>query len=223
MSLKLNGSSAGSVSFDAPSDTSPSGTDVTLTLPTSAGSAGQYLRNSGTAGTLEFGALTSGDMPTGSILQVVQTVKTDVESFASANTNSFVDIPGMSVTITPTSSTSKILVLFNVNVAQTTTATIHIRLIRGSTGIFQGDAASNRLGSTQIVRHQDTPYLLNCEPLAGQYLDSPATTSATTYKLAGTLGATYNGTFYLNRSGLDSDADYGPRTASSITLMEVAA
>lgn len=59
MSLKLNGSSAGSVSFDAPSDTSPSGTDVTLTLPTSAGSAGQYLRNSSTAGALEFG-----DLPT---------------------------------------------------------------------------------------------------------------------------------------------------------------
>lgn len=59
MSIKLNGSSAGSVSFDAPADTSPTGTDVTLTLPTSAGSAGQYLRNSGTAGTLEFG-----DLPT---------------------------------------------------------------------------------------------------------------------------------------------------------------
>ena len=57
MSIKLRGSSAGSVSWDAPSDTSPSGTDVTLTLPTSAGSAGQYLRNSGTPGTLEFGTI----------------------------------------------------------------------------------------------------------------------------------------------------------------------
>jgi len=57
MSIKLKGSTDGSVSWDAPSNTSPSGTDVTLTLPTSAGSAGQYLRNSGTAGTLEFGTL----------------------------------------------------------------------------------------------------------------------------------------------------------------------
>lgn len=57
MSIKLKGSTDGSVTFTAPADTSPTGTDVTLTLPTSAGSAGQYLRNSGTAGTLEFGDL----------------------------------------------------------------------------------------------------------------------------------------------------------------------
>jgi hypothetical protein len=59
MSIKLKGSTGGSVSWDAPADTSPSGTDVTLTLPTSAGSAGQYLRNSSTAGSLEFGDLPS--------------------------------------------------------------------------------------------------------------------------------------------------------------------
>ena len=53
MTLKINGTS-GSVSLDAPSDTSPSGSDITLTLPTSAGSAEQFLKNSGTAGELEF-------------------------------------------------------------------------------------------------------------------------------------------------------------------------
>ena len=56
MSIKLNGT-LGSVSLDAPSDTSPSGTDVTLTLPTSAGNANQFLKNSGTAGTLEYSSM----------------------------------------------------------------------------------------------------------------------------------------------------------------------
>ena len=60
MPIKLNGETGGSVSFDAPDNTSPSGTAVTLTLPTSAGSAGQYLRNSSTAGTLEFGSVIQG-------------------------------------------------------------------------------------------------------------------------------------------------------------------
>ena len=60
MSIKLKGSTGGSVSWDAPADTSPAGTDVTLTLPTSAGSAGQVLKNSSTAGTLEFGDLSQG-------------------------------------------------------------------------------------------------------------------------------------------------------------------
>ena len=57
MSIKLKGSSDGSVSFDAPADTSPSGSDITLTLPTSAGSANQFLKNSGTAGTLEYSSM----------------------------------------------------------------------------------------------------------------------------------------------------------------------
>ena len=54
MTLKLNGSTDGSVSIDAPADTSPSGSDITLTLPTTVGSAEQFLKNSGTAGELEF-------------------------------------------------------------------------------------------------------------------------------------------------------------------------
>ena len=57
MSIKLKGSSDGSVSFDAPADTSPSGSDITLTLPTSAGSADQFLKNSGIAGTLEYSSM----------------------------------------------------------------------------------------------------------------------------------------------------------------------
>ena len=68
MSIKLKGSSDGSVSFDAPADTSPSGSDITLTLPTSAGSANQFLKNSGIAGELEYSSLvedSSGDVGLG--------------------------------------------------------------------------------------------------------------------------------------------------------------
>jgi len=57
MSIKLKGSSDGSVSLDAPADTSPSGSDITLTLPTSAGSADQFLKNSGIAGELEYSSM----------------------------------------------------------------------------------------------------------------------------------------------------------------------
>ena len=57
MAIKLNGSTSGSVALDAPADTSPSGTDVTLTLPTSAGSSGQYLQTNG-SGTLSWAGVT---------------------------------------------------------------------------------------------------------------------------------------------------------------------
>lgn len=57
MTIKLKGSSDGSVSLTAPADTSPSGTDITLTLPTDAGSANQFIKNSGTAGTLDYSSM----------------------------------------------------------------------------------------------------------------------------------------------------------------------
>jgi len=60
MALKLNGSTDGSVSIDAPADTSPTGTDVTLTLPTSAGSSGQYLQTNG-SGVLSWQTVTIPD------------------------------------------------------------------------------------------------------------------------------------------------------------------
>lgn len=57
MSIKLKGSSDGSVSLDAPADTSPTGTDVSLTLPTSAGGANQFIKNGSTAGELEHSSM----------------------------------------------------------------------------------------------------------------------------------------------------------------------
>jgi hypothetical protein len=57
MTLKLNGSTDGSVSIDAPADTSPTGSDITLTLPTTTGSANQFVKNGGTAGELEYSSM----------------------------------------------------------------------------------------------------------------------------------------------------------------------
>jgi len=161
----------------------------------------------------------SGQVP----VQVISTTKTDTTSFVSASTNTYVDITGMSVTITPTSATNKILVMYTVGVSNNANATIHIRLYRGATSIGQGNASGNRLGDSLIWRPNGSQYDFDIGPLSSSFLDSPATTSATTYKLAATLGSTYNGTFYLNRSWDDSDNDYSGRTASTITVMEIAA
>ena len=57
MSIKLKGSTDGSVTLQAPADTSPSGSDKTLTLPTTVGSANQFVKNGGTAGELEYSSM----------------------------------------------------------------------------------------------------------------------------------------------------------------------
>ena len=158
----------------------------------------------------------------GKVLQVKSTTKTDTTSFASSSTNTFVDISGMSVSITPSSTSSKILVMFTANVGQDTTATIHVRLMRDSTPIYVGDTVgSNRNQQSAILRTNSTPYTVEIGNLNGTHLDSPATTSAITYKLQGTLGSSYSGNFYLNRSGAWADDNFVGSPASSITVMEI--
>jgi len=157
------------------------------------------------------------------VLQVVSTTKTTIGSFASASTNNYVDIPGMSVTITPTSASSKILVTYSAHVSNSTNATVHVRLYRDSTGIGNGLASSNRLGDSAIFRPASSPYGLDIGCVSNLFLDAPSTTSAVTYKLKGTLGASYNGTFYINRSPNDStNQNYIGRPSSTITVMEIA-
>jgi hypothetical protein len=221
---KFSGSTSGTTTVQA---TAVAGTTV-LTLPaatdTLVGKATtDTLTNKSIAATQLTGTIAAARLPAGSVLQVLSTTKTDTTSFTSTSTNSYVDITGMSVTITPTSATSKILVMYSIGVSQSTDATIHIRLLRDSTSIDQGVAASNRLGDSTIWRPNSSQYNFDIGPLSNSFLDSPSTTSATTYKLAATLGASYSGTFYLNRSWSDADADFAGRVASTITVMEIAA
>ena len=152
----------------------------------------------------------SGQVP----VQVISTVKTDT---ATTTTTSYADITGMSVTITPTSSSNKILVFAKLAIAaQSGTNRAGVRLVRGSTAIFIGDAAGSRTpasSSATAVNNDDINDLNIC------FLDSPATTSATTYKIQWLT--TGSGTIAINRSINDSDSAANYRTASSITVMEI--
>jgi hypothetical protein len=152
---------------------------------------------------------------TGSILQIVQTVKTD--TFTTTSTR-FVDITGMSCSITPSSSSSKILIQVGINGCGTVNSTnAYVRLLRDATLIFAGDASGSRACGFGGM-YGESVYGVN---YAGAlFLDSPATTSAITYKVqTGNEGA---GTIYINRTQSDRDPTDG-RVASTITLIEVSA
>jgi hypothetical protein len=165
----------------------------------------------------------------GQVLQVVQTVKTD--SVAAVPNAVWIDVPGQggsgtfSATITPKFATSKILIIIDMKGAGSQSAsTIRSRLVRNSTAIYVGDAASNRpLGLAQFYIADVTSGQFYTAQLGGTYLDSPATTSAVTYKMQiGADGTTQ--TIYINRTQGDRDTSYfDARIASSITLMEIAA
>ena len=148
----------------------------------------------------------------GCIVQVVQTVKTDTTSH---DTNTWTDISGMSVSITPTSTSSKILV--NFHGSGSTTNIGFIRLLRDSTEIGSGGSAGSRVPCACMFHRSGDSNLL--ESFGNSYLDSPSSTSALTYKLQ---WRDESGTIYLNRSVNDTDSAAGSRTSSVITAMEVA-
>ena len=140
---------------------------------------------------------------TGKVLQVVTTTKTDVTSTTSG---SFVDITGMSVSITPSSISNKILILSDIGVSSTETdRSDQIRLLRDATTI---------VSSANLFRITVNSVMYNASL---NYVDSPATTSATTYKLQW-LSEAGLGTVYLNRRGNNASVF----TISTITALEIA-
>ena len=153
----------------------------------------------------------------GGIIQVKQTVKTD--TFTTSAT-SYTDITGLSVSITPTRADSKILVMMHVNLGHTNYVSGFLRLMRDSTAISVGDSAGSRIAATVAMSDDPVDDEINC--YSATFLDSPSTTSATTYKVQITTESEANtGEVYVNRSGEDTDNAQHSRVVSSITVMEV--
>ena len=150
------------------------------------------------------------------VLQVVSTEKTD--TFTTSST-SFTDVTGLTVSITPSATSSKILVIGSITASNDQNVVDGgVRLARGGTGILVGAAAGSR---------SQGMYLGGLATASGtltygmSVLDSPATTSATTYSFQ--VRNNSAGTFYVNRSKNDTDNASHYRSASSITVMEISA
>ena len=151
----------------------------------------------------------------GKVLQVLQSVVTSVASVSPGS--AWTDWTGLSVTITPTSSTSKILITASVNHSGSGNHDSAQRLVRGATAICIGDANGSWLRATtggNVLRqaHEMANYSIN-------YLDSPSTTSATTYKLQ----CWDNATMWLNRETNATFYAGNAIGASTITVMEIGA
>ena len=191
--IKLNAASGGgSFSLQAPS--SSANTRV-MTLPDTAD------------GTI----LTTTNPKTGNIIQIVQTTKSD--TFSTTST-SFTDITGMSVSITPSSTSNKILISADINYGGGN-FNFYCNLLRGST-ILNAPSSGNNPCTISLCGITNTTYqILNSSIF---FLDSPSTTSSTTYKLQIDC---QGDEFFLNRSKRDGSAD--SVCSSTISAMEVAA
>jgi len=177
------------------------------------GSAGTVLKMNSSANAPEWGTDIGGK-----IGQIIVTTKTDTTSTGSS---SYVDISGMTATITPSATSSKILWSYycqggsHNNYAQ-------VAIVHGDgsnlTTQAIGDTAGSRKRGTSIGLYDGGNDVGIRWSMQG--LDSPNTTSATTYKLQWQVKS---GDIYLNRSSYDPDDANGNRGISTLTLMEVLA
>ncbi len=165
------------------------------------------------------GTITAADFASGvggKVLQVVSTAKTD--TFTSSTTGSFIDITGLSLSITPSSASNKILVLANVmGSGVAATNNVLFKMVRNSTDINVGASSGSRTPCFSVG--QDTGDSNQGANNSGSFLDSPNTTSAITYKIQALSNAS---TMYINRTPNDGDANYTPRGCSTITAIEIA-
>jgi hypothetical protein len=197
MSLVLQSSGGGSVTIAEPTTAS----NFTQTLPAVDGTV-----------------ITTGNIPAGSVLQVVSALKQD--TFTTVST-SLTDVTGLSVSITPISATSKILVTAVISLTNTNTAGFSSfgAILRDSTIIGAGTPAGNRPAGSFFIQSTTNRGPV---PFSMTVLDSPATTSATTYKVQiATEGG--GGTAAVGRNNDDINNAAYPRLSCSITVMEIAA
>lgn len=196
-SIKLKHSGGNSVIIAAPSSNPAS--DRTLTLPSNAD------------GTV----LTTTNPKAGNIIQVLQSTFTAATSTSST---SLVDT-GLSASITPSSTSNKVLIMYalymSVNSDEYSGRT---SIVRGSTEIFIGDAISSSRRATAFMWPNSgrDPHFVG-----HQFLDSPSTTSATTYKIQ--YASNYSSqTVYIGRSTIGVAGTAHSTTPASLIVMEVA-
>ena len=160
--------------------------------------------------------ITGAILPAGSVLQVVSVTKSDTSSMAGST--AWTDVPSLTVDITPSATSSKILIIASITLAHSNHA--NPRMVRDSTAIGNGTAVSSRPG---VFGYANNPGGANSgQSVTYNYLDSPSTTSATTYKIQ-INNSNSASACLVNRTQDDTDAVYGGRSASSITLMEIGA
>ena len=157
----------------------------------------------------------------GGIIQVVNTIKTDTFS-PGANMQTKATITGLTATITPKFSTSKILVIMNLLVGATADTTVGGTIERGSTPIGIADARGNRTRNTFGCGIPSTNNTWRTHSVSRILVDSPGTNIATTYSVK--IGGNGAQTVYINREARDSNnATDTTMGSSSLILMEISA
>jgi hypothetical protein len=212
MGLKLNGATSGSIELDPQADL---GSDRVITLNATGNSTLTLPDSNGTLDRLERA---------GNILQVKQTHLTTRFSIAYTSGVDF-DVTGLNVSLTPRSSSSKVLIFarlqFEINATDFQDITFNLTrndTFVGKTSDAPGSRKTGLAGPCSGYYNADASSTQ--DNMSFNYLDSPNSTAALTYQVA--MQSRYGTTIYINRAVNDTDNIAYEWMTSSITAMEVA-
>ena len=206
------------------SGTLPAGryTDTVYTHPTGAGNkhiptagATDQVLTYSSSGTAAWSTPAGG----GKVLQILQTQKTDTQN---GNADSWVTVTGLTQAITPSATSSKILVMISLTYQGPTSNNARFKMVRTApslTDICVSDASGNRLPAYAMM-NRDASQGMDVACMV--FLDEPSTTSAVTY--GAQCRATYDTqTWYINDAATSSNTNAYSKGASTITCIEIGA
>ena len=191
--------------------------DTNLSVAGTLGVTGALTASGGiaNAGTITAGTLGSSVVfPADHVIQIQSVLKT---SFFSATTSTYVDVTGLSASITPSSTSNKILVMCSFVISgNSASGYAQAKMLRGTDLVYVGDASASRERAllNAIGFSVDSEYMV---PMSFQFLDTPSSTSSLTYKIQ----ARQTGGNKVRIGATGNDGSSGVRSASSIILMEI--
>ena len=204
--------------LDLTTDYTSNGSAITLTTAAAAGDEIEVVKYNtfsvGDAVPASGGTFTGNVNIPGHVVQVQSTFYTTEQSIA---TTTYTDV--MSVNITPTSTSSKVLVIVHLQCTKQNNHSGLAQVLRDSTAIGGGAGGSGYDSNVWFTFREANAY--HIQSCTGQFLDSPSTTSQITYKVqVATTGSSYPA--YINRTRNNTTQRYDSNNGSSITVMEIA-
>ena len=188
----------------------------TIKGPTSGANANKVIIPTGQPMDASAGGMT---LPAGVGGKMLQIQHSQYTATTSSSSDAYVDIPNLSVTITPASTSSKIFIAAHFTVGGSGSLSTILRILRNNSSFLEGDSIGNRQASQIVIHSTGGDHADNGAFL---FTDSPSSTDALTYKAQYHSQNANTSSINRNTNFANDANEYNAVFTSTITVMEIA-